>query len=119
MYKIKLYKTSRCLWPLYADMLVVKWFFFPDIFINHFPKINESVLCKIAIDLLYFRDVYDVSLWGENLAEAQLINAEQMSLYNCIILRKKRDSNTGVFLWYMWNFSRTVVVAFENMQYIM
>ena len=31
-------------------------------------------------------------------AEVQLIHAEHMPLYNFIILRKKRDSNTGVFL---------------------
>ena len=33
------------------------------------------------------------------LAEVRLIHAEQMPLYNFIILRKKRDSNAGVFLW--------------------
>ena len=27
-----------------------------------------------------------------------------MSLYNFIILRKKGDSSTGVFLWNLWNF---------------
>ena len=32
-------------------------------------------------------------------AEVQLIQAEQMFLYNFIILRKTRDSNTVVFLW--------------------
>ena len=46
-------------------------------------------------------------------AEVRLIHAEQMSLYNFIILRKKRDSNTGVFLWNL-KLSRTVVVASEN-----
>ena len=38
------------------------------------------------------------------LAEVWLFHAEQMPLYNFIILRKKRDSNTGVFLWNLWNF---------------
>ena len=37
--------------------------FFPDVFINHFQKIHRSVLLKTTIDLLYFWDVYDVSLW--------------------------------------------------------
>ena len=35
----------------------------------------------------------------KKLAEVWLICAEQMSLYNFIILKKKRDLNTGVFLW--------------------
>ena len=33
------------------------------------------------------------------LAEVWIIEAEEMSLYNLVILTKKRDSNTGVFLW--------------------
>ena len=36
---------------------------FFDVFINHFPKIHGSDLRKIAIDLLYFWDVYDVNQW--------------------------------------------------------
>ena len=32
------------------------------------------------------------------------IHSEQMSLYNFIISRKKRDSNIGIFLWNLWNF---------------
>ena len=32
-------------------------------------------------------------------AKVWLIHAEQMSLYNFIILRKKRDSNTCVVQW--------------------
>ena len=36
--------------------------------------------------------------------EVPLIHAEQMSLYNFIILREKRDSNTSVFLWNLGNF---------------
>ena len=39
------------------------FFFFFDVFINHFPKIHSSDLCKIAINLLYFWDVYDVNQW--------------------------------------------------------
>ena len=66
MYKIKLHKTSKCLWPIHIDMYVVKWMGFFDVFINHFPKIHRSVLRKIAIDLLYFWDVHDANLWEKN-----------------------------------------------------
>ena len=62
MYKIKLQKTSKCLWPVYIDIIIVKWMFFSDFFLNHFPKIHSSVLRKITIGLLYFWDVYDVNL---------------------------------------------------------
>ena len=55
MYKIKLQKTSKCLWPLDIDMLVVKWMFFSTFSCITF----RSVLHKIAID---FWDVYDVNL---------------------------------------------------------
>ena len=41
-------------------------------YIIHFPKIQRSVLRKITIDLLHFRDVYDVILrekdFGRNTA---------------------------------------------------
>ena len=37
------------------------------------------------------------------LAEVWLIQ-EEVSLYNFVILRKKRDSNTDVFLWNLLNF---------------
>ena len=32
----------------------------------HFSKIHRSILRKITIDLLYFWDVFDVSLWEKN-----------------------------------------------------
>ena len=35
---------------------------FFDVLINHFSKIHRSVLRKIRIDLLLYRDVYEVSL---------------------------------------------------------
>ena len=71
--------------------------FFFNVFINHFPKIHRSVLCKITIDLLYF-EMFVTSIYEEKVsARVQLIYAEQTSLYNFIILRKKRDSNKGVF----------------------
>ena len=65
MYKIKLHKTSKCLWPIYY---INKYFcyemimFFFKVFINHLPKILRSLLRKIAIDLLYW-DVYDVIIY--------------------------------------------------------
>ena len=45
------------------------------------------------------------SIYGKIfLAEVWLNLAEQMSLDNFIILREKRDSNTGIFMWNLWNF---------------
>ena len=79
-----------------------KWFFF-NVFINHIPKIHRNVLHKI-IDLLYFWDNYDINLWEKIPAEVRLIHAEQMALYNFLILKKERDFNTGIFLWKLWNF---------------
>ena len=37
-------------------------------------------------------------------AEVRLVHAEQMSFKEKIILKKKRDSNTSVFLWNLWNY---------------
>ena len=37
-------------------------------------------------------------------AEVRLVHAEQMSFEEKIILRKKRGSNTGVFLWNLSKF---------------
>ena len=110
MYK-KLHKTSKGLWPIYIDMFIVKWM----IFFWHFHKsLSENVLCKMTIDLLYFKDVYDVNLWEKKLAEVWLINAEQMSLYNFIILRKKETPTQLCFPVKFVKLSRTVVVASEN-----
>ena len=63
---------------------------------SHFSKIHGSVLCKIAIDLLYFWDVYDVNLWEEISAEVQLVHAEQISLYNLIVLGKNNRHSWGL-----------------------
>ena len=115
MYKIKLHKTSKCLWPLYIDMFDVKWMFFFWSFSKSLSKKpHRSFLCKITIDLLYFWDVYDINLWEKNFDRntAYSCRANEMSLCNFIILRKKqwsesflkRDSNTGVFMWNLWNF---------------
>ena len=69
-------------------MFVVKFngiFFI--VFINHFPKIHRSVLCMTSVYGKKFQQKY------------AFCHAEQMTFYNFIILRKKRDSNTDVFLW--------------------
>ena len=68
----------------------------------HFPKIHRSVLRKIAIDLLHFWGIYDVNLWEKVSAEARLIHAEQTSLYNFIVLRKKNRHS-----WRLNNSSKT------------
>ena len=38
-------------------------------------------------------------------------------LYNFIILRKKRDSNTGVFLWNLWNFHKQWWLLLKTLTY--
>ena len=43
-------------------------------------------------------------LWEKKFGRSATCHEGQMSLYNFIILRKKRNSNTGVFLWNLWNF---------------
>ena len=48
---------------------------FFDIFINHFLKIH-NVLLKIAIDLLYFWEVYNISLWEKNYSRSMAYKAE-------------------------------------------
>ena len=74
MYKIKLHKTSECLLPVHIDMLWKNFFF--DVFINFFPKIHISVLCKITIDLLYFWDAYDVIYEKKNYGRSTVYKAE-------------------------------------------
>ena len=76
MYKIKLHKTSKWLWPLHIDMYVVKWMGFFRRFHKSLPKIHRNVLRKITIDLLYFWDVYDVNLWGKNSGRSTVNQAE-------------------------------------------
>ena len=78
MNNIKLHKTSKCLWTVHIVMYVVKWMgvFFFNVFINHFPKIHRSVLCKIAIDPLYFWDIYDINLWEKNYSRSTTYKAK-------------------------------------------
>ena len=49
---------------------------FFNVFINHFPKIHRSVLCKIAIDPLYFWDIYDIYLWEKNYSRSTTYKAK-------------------------------------------
>ena len=55
--------------------------------------------------------------WKKIPAEVQLIHAEQMSLCNFIILRKKRDSNTGIFLWNSWTFKNSGGCFWKHTRY--
>ena len=60
---------------------------------THFPKIHRSVLCKITIVISYFWDVSDVNLWKKkNSTEVRLTHAEEMPLYNFIVLRRKQQT---------------------------
>ena len=52
-------------------------------------KSKEVHFNKSKIFVLYFYDAYDVILWEKSSAEARLIDAEQISLQNFIILWKK------------------------------
>ena len=106
MYKIKCQRTSKCLWPVEIDMLVVKWMVFFDVFINHFQKI-QSVLHKIAIDLSNFWDVYDVNLW-EKLAimvklcfiETRLKKGYDLQGYSLKMTRETKNVLTIVVIHY-------------------
>ena len=62
-----------------------------NVFLRYFPKIHRSALRKLTINLLYFWDVYDVNLWGKIFGKSTAY-AEQMYLYNFVILRRKADS---------------------------
>ena len=85
-----------------------------DFLLTLYKSLSDHVLSKMTIYLLYFKDVYDVSLWEKKLAEVWLINAEQMSLYNFIILRKKETPTQLCFPEKFMKLLRTVVVASEN-----
>ena len=70
-----------------------------NVFFRCFHKslTKNPALHKITIDLF---ETFVTSICEEKvLAKLQLFHAEQMSLYNFIILRKKRDSNTCVVQW--------------------
>ena len=97
----------------YIEICLLSNEFFSDNFINHFQKIHESVLHKIKTDLLYFWAIYDINLWENIFAEVQLIHAEQMSLYNFIILKKKRLQYSCFPVEFV-KLSRTAVAASEN-----
>ena len=55
-----------------------------------FPKTHRNVLSKIIIDLLYFWDVYDVSLREKKFPQKYGLFMQNKYLYiNVIILRQK------------------------------
>ena len=57
----------------------------------HFPIIHRIVLCKITIDLFF--ETFMMSICEKKIsAEARLIHAEQISLYNFIVLRKRQQT---------------------------
>ena len=110
---IKLHKTSKCLWPVYIVLFLVRWMsFFFEIFINHLPKIHRNVLRKIVIDLLYFWDVYDINLC-EKLAitvkfcfiETRLKQGydDLRGQFLKITRHDKRFSNRGYSLFFLMN----------------
>ena len=86
MYKVKLQK----MYVTHIYTYVCFEIFFFNVFIIHFLKILRSVLRKIAIDPLYLWDVSDIIYEKKFLPKIWFIHAEQMYLYNFIILRKKR-----------------------------
>ena len=96
MHKIKLHNTSKCLWPLYTDICCEM-----NVFFRCFHKsLSENVLCKMAIDLLYFRDVYDINLWEKKLAEVRLNNKEPetpIQVFSCGICETFK--NSGGCFW--------------------
>ena len=78
--------------------------FFFDFFLNHFPKPTEVFSVINNRSIVFLRRLWRQSMRKKKSAEVPLIHAEQMPLYNFVILREKRDSNTDVFLWNSWNF---------------
>ena len=81
---------------IWICIAVVKWTcFFFDVIINHFLKINRSVLRKITIDLLYFWDVYDFSLWEKNYSRSTAYKAEAVFR---ITYFKTKESSWEAFL---------------------
>ena len=65
-------------------------------------SLSKVYFSEITIDLFYFWDVYDVNLWEKISVEVALIHAEQMSLYNFIVLRKNNRHS-----WRLSNWSKT------------
>ena len=58
------------------------------------------------------------SIYAEKVsAKVRLIHVEQMSSYNFIILRKKTDSKTGVFLRNLWNFQEQWWLLWKQVTY--
>ena len=71
----------------------------------HFPKIHRSVLFKITIIYFIFETFMTSICEKKNSAEVQLIHAEQISLYNFIVLRENNRHS-----WRLNNWSETFYV---------
>ena len=110
MYKIKLQKTLKCLWPVYIDMFAVKWMVFSDVFINHFLKIHRSTLHKITKDLLYFCEVHDVNLWEKLAITVKFCFIETRLEEGCdlrgFLLKITRETINGLLIVVMNYFSK-------------
>ena len=74
---------KMCGMPSYGWALVTK---------IHFPKIDRSVLRKITITIVFLRCLWRQSARKKVSVEVRLIHAEQISLYNFIVLRKAIDT---------------------------
>ena len=111
MYKVRLYKTSKCLWPVYINKHVCyEMIFFFKVFINSFLKICGSVFRKTTINLLYFWDVYDVSLWEKLIitvkvcfTETRLKPSHELRVYFLKITREMINGlTTTAFHYFSW-----------------
>ena len=112
MYKMKLQKILKCLWPLDIVMLVVKRMFFFIVFTNHFQKIHRSVLHKITIDLLYFWDVSDASLIMVKLCFIETRLRKGYDLHSYFLKMTRETINiltiTVIHYFYYWTSFRSL-----------
>ena len=89
-------------------VVVVTAVVFDNIFTtaNHFPKIYWSVLRKITIDLFIFETFMTSICEKKILVEVRIIHAEQISLYNFIVLRKNNRHS-----WRLNKSSKTFLIS--------
>ena len=83
--------------PFYRCLLWNEYFLF-NVFINHFLRIHRSVLLKITIGLLYFRDIYDVNLWERLTITVRLCYIETRlkqgyDLRDCFLKKQRKMIN--------------------------
>ena len=60
---------------------------------NHFPEIHRSVLHKITIDLLYFRDVYVVKNLRKNEKMRKNLDTTNVFIYFHHFKEKTMDTD--------------------------